>query len=243
MCWEPPHGAARASGGLMGVAGGEAWRGSRGGFDHGGPVAAAMIDLCQAYVAQPGGGPPLDVAERHEGVPGPGWLLPVGLMEPDAETRQHHTRALAAAAGMGSYTLPACVAYVDLAAHLFAAEDPGKAVRVATGQPALTHSPAPRLLGVGAIDGLAAGVWALGRSGNLAAVLPQLVECGEEVVAPWVAAAAAGLLGVRDGCAAVPAQWHRRLRRRQRDVFARLAESLVVARQHDLIDTRRASVG
>jgi hypothetical protein len=227
----------------MGVAGGEAWRGSRGGFDHGGPVAAAMIDLCQAYVAQPGGGPPLDVAERHEGVPGPGWLLPVGLMEPDAETRQHHTRALAAAAGMGSYTLPACVAYVDLAAHLFAAEDPGKAVRVATGQPALTHSPAPRLLGVGAIDGLAAGVWALGRSGNLAAVLPQLVECGEEVVAPWVAAAAAGLLGVRDGCAAVPAQWHRRLRRRQRDVFARLAESLVVARQHDLIDTRRASVG
>jgi hypothetical protein len=243
MCWEPPHGAARASGGLMGVAGGEAWRGSRGGFDHGGPVAAAMIDLCQAYVAQPGGGPPLDVAERHEGVPGPGWLLPVGLMEPDAETRQHHTRELAAAAGMGSYTLPACVAYVDLAAHLFAAEDPGKAVRVATGQPALSHSPAPRLLGVGAIDGLAAGVWALGRSGNLAAVLPQLVECGEEVVAPWVAAAAAGLLGVRDGCAAVPAQWHRRLRRRQRDVFARLAESLVVARQHDLIDTRRASVG
>jgi hypothetical protein len=244
MCWEPPHGAARASGGLLGVIGGEAWRGSRGGFEHGGPVSAALVDLCRAYVSEPGDGPPIDVAQRHEGVPGPGWLLPVAFMRPDPAERQRDTRDLAAAAGMGSYALPACVAYVELAAHLFAAEDADQAVRAATGQPALSPSPAPRLLGVGAVDGLAAGVWALGRPGNLAAVLPSLVECGEEVVAPWVAAAAAGLLGVRDGCAAVPAQWHRRLRRRQRDACSRLAEAIVLARHHDVLDQQsRAGVG
>ncbi len=122
MCWEPPHGAARASGGLLGVIGGEAWRGSRGGFEHGGPVSAALLDLCRAYVTQPGEGPPVEVAERHEGVPGPGWLLPVAFMRPDPAERQRDVRDLAAAAGMGSYALPACVAYVEVAAHLFAAE-------------------------------------------------------------------------------------------------------------------------
>lgn len=225
MSWAPPSGQARVTGGLLGVVGGEAWRGSRGRFELGGPVAAALVDVSRAYVSNPEAGAPVEVAKQHEGVPGPGWLLPVAFVRSESADREREVSELAETAGMGSYQVPACVAYVELAANLFATGDPGQGSLTAAGH---ADEPAsPRLLGVGAVDGLAAGSWALGRRENLGAVIPTLVESGQNLVAPWVAAAAAGLLGVRDGSEAFPPQWHRRLPRRQRHACSHLAEALV----------------
>lgn len=229
----PPWRQVRATGGLLGVLGGEAWRGGRAGFEPGGPVSAALVDVSQAYVSDPEGGAPIRVAKQHEGVPGPGWLLPVAFVCSDSGGRAREVNELAEAAGMGSYQIPACIAYVELAASLFAAQSPEQASRDAGSQTAPAASPAPRLLGVGAVDGLAAGSWALSRPGSLAVVIPSLMASSDNLLAPWVAAAAAGLVGVRDGSAAVPTQWHRRLPRRQRQACARLAEALVDRRRND----------
>lgn len=225
MSWLPPSGPARAAGGLLGVVGGEAWRGPRRRFELGGPVAAALVDVSRAYVSNPEVGAPVEVARQHEGVPGPGWLLPVAFVRSDAAAREREVSQLAETAGMGSYQVPACVAYVELAANLFATGDAGQGPLTDADHAAELGS--PRLLGVGAVDGLAAGSWALGQRQNLGAVIPTLVESRQNLVAPWVAAAAVGLLGVRDGCEALPAQWHRRLPRRQRHACSHLAEALV----------------
>lgn len=192
-------------------------------------MSAALVDVSQAYVSDPEGGAPIRVANQHEGVPGPGWLLPVAFVRSDSGGRAREVNELAEAAGMGSYQIPACIAYVELAATLFAGGKSGQETPHVPAQaaPSASRSPAPRLLGVGAVDGLAAGSWALRRPGNLAVVIPSLMASSDNLVAPWVAAAAAGLLGVRDGSAAVPPQWHRRLPRRQRQACARLAEALV----------------
>jgi hypothetical protein len=224
-------GEARAAGGLLGVVGGEAWRGSRSGFESGGPVSAALVDLARAYVSDPDGYAPTHIANQHEGVPGPGWLLPVAIIRSDPATREREVRELADAAGMGAYQIPACIAYIELAANLFVADqaEPAPVRAVEDGDHALVR--APRLLGIGAADGLAAGSWALARQGDLAQVIPSLVRSGQNLVAPWVAAAAGGLVGVRDGRAAVPGPWHRRLPRRQRQACAQLAQALVELRE------------
>lgn len=226
MEWETPWAPARAAGGLLGIVGGEAWRGSRGGFEHDGPVAAATVDVCRAYAADPGGDPPLAAAVRHEGVPGLAWLLPVALMRASATSREHETRVLAAAAGIGGYAVPACLAYVELAARLFAARSSGTVVMRSSGWPATTAGSTPKLCGVGAVDGLAVGMWALSQPYDLATVISSLVEWPDQPAAPWVVAAAAGLLGVRDGCVAIPAQWHRSLRSGQRAACEELAQSV-----------------
>lgn len=226
MEWETPWAPARAAGGLLGVVGGEAWRGSRGGFEHDGPVAAATVDVCRAYADDPHGDVPLEAAVRHEGVPGLAWLLPVALMRADAASRERDVRALATAAGIGSYALPACLAYVELAARLFAARSSGTVVMRSRGWPAIANGSGPKLCGVGADDGLAVGLWALSQPYDLATVISSLVEWRDQPAAPWVAAAAAGLLGVRDGCVAIPAQWHRCLRSGQRAACQELAQSV-----------------
>jgi hypothetical protein len=238
MCFEPPRGRARAAGGLLGVIGGEAWRGARGGFESGGPVSAALLDLCDAYVADPTG-PPVEVAKRHAGVPGLAWLLPVALVRRDSESRERDVKQLAGAAGVASYALRACVAYVELTALLFAATNLKDAIRVATVQPA-SSEPGPttlQFIGVGPVDGLIASVWALERDGNLASVLPQLVDAGDPPAESWVTAAAGGPLGVRDGCAAIPALWHRELSSRERDRCWERADALQLAAYHDLLPT------
>jgi hypothetical protein len=224
-------GEARAAGGLLGVVGGEAWRGTRGGFESGGPVSAALVDLAWAYVSDPEGCAPTHVAKQHEGVPGPGWLLPVAIIRSNPATREREVRELADAAGMGAYQIPACIAYVELAANLFVADQPEPTPIRAVKEPDQTRVRAPRLLGIGAADGLAAGSWALARPGDLAQVIPSLVRSGHNLVAPWVAAAAGGLVGMRDGKDAVPGPWYRRLPRRQRQACAQLAQTLVQCRE------------
>jgi len=123
------------------------------------------------------------------------------------------TLELANAAGVPSRALGDCVAYVELAAGLFAGRPAAAAIETATGNgrrhctaPALQAAPA--LCGEGAVDALTAGIWALSQPGGIAEVMPALAA----VTTPGVGAAAAGLLGLRDGSASMPTHWQSRLR-------------------------------
>jgi hypothetical protein len=113
---------------------------------------------------------------------------------------------------------------VALAAELLAARPVEVAIEAATCKPFAmavdgatrraggTAPSRPRLLGIGAVDAVNAGIWALTQPRyQLATLAASLAHWCE----PWVAAAAAGLLGLRDGCASVPAQWYRKVRATQ----------------------------
>jgi hypothetical protein len=233
MCWEPACGRSRAAGGLLGVAGAEAWRGTRGGFGDLGPVTTALVELCWAYAGDTDRSP-VEVAARHAGVPLPAWLLPVAFVRLDPGDRERELGALADAADVPRSLRPACLAYVELTAQLFAAQLPDDAVRVARRNYRWAAAPksnptTPRLLGIGPIDGLVASAWALSQESSLAFTIGQLVDTGSAVVEPWVAASAAGPLGVRDGSTAIPARWLRWLPRRQGDLCSSLADALVAA--------------
>lgn len=237
--WEPPAGLVRAAGGLLGVLGGE----SQGWAIQGcapqdaihrdsphGPVAEALVDLAHGYVDQVGDVPravPLDVAERHPGTTAPAWLLSVAVVRPARCDLVADTLELATAAGVPRHSLPACVAYVELAASLFAGVPVESAIRSAVGASGLDRDgrrDEPPLCGESTVDALRAGVWALRQPGGLDDVLPTVGALST----PGVGAAVAGLLGLRDGCGALPPLWHRRSPRAN-ECFA-LAPGLVRAR-------------
>lgn len=201
----PPRGQARIVGGLLGSAGGESWQGARGGFEDECHLTWALLDLCRSY-AVPGAPSPAEVARSHAGLPGPGWLLPVALVRRHPRHLVSDTLELAITAGSPRSALKTCIAYVELAAALFAGTPPGEAVRQVTGrQLSPPTSEPPLLCGIPSADALTASIWALGQPGSMYDVVASLVHYAE----PSVAAAAAALLGLRDGCAGVPAQWHR----------------------------------
>ena len=206
--WEPPGG--RAAGGLLGVAGAEAFRGVAVGSSEG-PVTTALVDLCHGYVATRGRRVPVDVGERHEGVATPAWMLAVAVVRPTGRDLVSDTLELALAARVPRGALADCVAYVELAAALYAGRSTAEAVAVpaARGPASAVAAGAPlRLTGEGPADAVSAGIWALHQPGGLAEVLPELARVGT----PGVAAAVGGLLGLRDGCAGMPAHWQRRVR-------------------------------
>lgn len=205
MAPPPARGQARIVGGLLGSAGGESWQGPRGGFEDECPLTWALLDLCRSYVV-PDGPAPVEVARSHEGLSGPGWLLPVALVRRHQRHLVSDTLELAIAAGSPRSALKTCIAYVELAAALFAGTPPSEAVWQVTGRQLSPPSPEPPLLcGIPSADALTASIWALGQPVKMHDVVASLAHYAE----PSVAAAAAALLGVRDGCAGVPAQWHR----------------------------------
>jgi hypothetical protein len=220
---DPPQGKARVTGGLLGVAGAEAWRGVPGSFEADGPVTIALLDLCRSYTSFGGDDSPVNVAARHQGVPGCAWLLPIPVALSGRRIIDE-TLELAAAAGATPDVLDAHLTYVTLAAELLAARPVELAIETATCKPFATavdgatrraggtEPSKPRLVGIAAIDAVNAGIWALTQSRYLLATLAASLAHWCE---PWVAAAAAGLLGLRDGCASVPAQWYRRVRAAQ----------------------------
>jgi hypothetical protein len=263
--WQPPGGPSRAAGGLMGVAGGEAFAeqafGDRsfiaallsghGGpatgpgvfYDYAteGPVTRALLELADSYVLRRGHGVPVEVAERNEGLATPAWLLAVAITRSNSKELIADTLELANAAGVPSRALGDCVAYVELASGLFAGRPAVAAIETALGHGhdmgsgsgsglgcrvtlASSLEEVPPLCGEGPADALSASIWALNQPGGVADVMPALAA----VTTPGVGAAAAGLLGLRDGCAAMPAHWQRRLRSAS-DCLA-LAPGLVRAR-------------
>lgn len=203
---EPPETSSRVAGGLLGVVGGEVWA-DRAGLapsDGMGRVGMAMVDLCHSYVAHRGSNAPIDVALRHHGVPGPGWLLGVAIVRPDVPTMVTDTLELAVAAGIPRELTGPCVTYVQLAACLFAGWSTQEAIAVAGREPGpAATSGVPRLGADPVTDGLDAGIWALSRSIGMAETADVLAE----VSSPEVVAAATGLLGLRDGIGALPGHW------------------------------------
>jgi len=217
-----------------------------------GPVTRALVELADSYVLRRGHGVPVDVAEKHEGVPTPAWLLAVAVVRSNSRELIADTLELANAAGVPSRSLGDCVAYVELAAGLFAGRPASAAIETATrggrrhctavaaatastssaaaasvysaSSSASSGPPGPPLCGEGPVDALTAGIWALSQPGGIADVMPALAA----VTTPGVGAAAAGLLGLRDGSAGMPAHWQRRLRSAP-DCLA-LAPGLVRAR-------------
>jgi hypothetical protein len=190
-----------------------------------GPVTAALVDVCHSYVARRGRGVPTDVAERHDGVAGPGWLLAVAAARSHPGDLVADTLELGSAAGVPAWALGDCVAYVELAAELLVGRSPRDAIARVTGAWAPARGAALQLRGEPHADALAAGVWALVQPGGVTGVLPALAARAPSSVA----AAAAGLLGLRDGGGeGVPAHWQRP--RRSAASCLALAPGLVRAR-------------
>ena len=221
----------RATGGIMGAIAAEARMGSP---RHTPPdarlVSAALVELAQAFVSRHGLGTPLDVAERLTGLGSPAWLLSVAIARPRSAAISADALRLAHAAGVPGHALPHCVGYVELGAALFGGRDTSDAIEGITGQPVSggVHT-ALTLCGEPHLDALTTGMWALQQPGSLAEVVTTLAS----LAPPGVAAAAGGLLGLRDGAGAVPAAWQDAL---PAAGCAALAGELVEVR-HDAIMT------
>jgi hypothetical protein len=222
--WEPPAGHVRAAGGLLAAVAGEAWRAD--GFGPRGPVAAALVEVAQGYVSPSTDGAPTDAAARQEDLPAPAWLLPVAIVRPFSSQLAADALQLARASGVAGHALSPCVAYVELAAELFAGRAADEAVEAITGEPIPRRSSAPALCGDPHLDALTAGIWALAQTRNVAELIPALAP----ITLPPVRAAAVALVGLRDGSNAVPGDW-------QRDIpgaaaCLTLAADLVAVRHH-----------
>jgi hypothetical protein len=169
------------------------------------PVTAAMMELAQAYVASHGQGAPLDVAARLGKLESPAWLLAVAVARPRSAMLDDDALRLANASGAPGHALPHCVGYVGLAAALLGGRPAAEAIESVTGQrPRTYHPTALTLCGEPHLDALSTAIWALQQP----APLHQVVESLATLATPGVAAAAAGLLGLRDGVRAVPARWY-----------------------------------
>jgi hypothetical protein len=222
--WEPPAGHVRAAGGLLAATAGESWHPQ--GFRPRGPVTEALIVLATAYVTRNGDGAPLEVAQRQDGVPAPAWLLPVAIARPFSNTLAADALQLARASGVPGHALSPCVTYVELAAELFAGRPADEAVEAITGEPVPRKAPAPALCGEPHLDALATSVWALAQTSTVAELIPELAP----VTQPAVRAAAAALVGLRDGSSSLPGEWHRDLP--DATACLTLAADLVGVRHH-----------
>ena len=201
---DPPAGLARAAGGLLGAAAGEALaRRTPPGTIEAGPVTNAVVDLAHAYVASGGHGTPLGLAAQLGGVPAPAWLLAVAVVRPYSSALTADALRLANAAGVPGHALSHCVTYVELAAGLFGGRTAAEAIEAATDAPTRRVSSVLTLCGEPHLDALTAGVWALTQPDPAEHMVQELAR----LTPPPVCAAAAGLLGLRDGADVLPAAW------------------------------------
>ncbi len=204
----PPYGPARVLGGLLGVVAAETSTllGERQAVGETAPIVTAMLDVAEGYAASNGGEVPLDVAARHDGVPGLAWLLPVALVRPDIQRLASDTLELAAAAGVPVHALGACVTFAELSACLLAGWSVPEAVAVTTGVGPSHGSSRPALAGEPVTDGLVAALWAISQQRRPDKLLASLAG----VATPSVQAAAGGVLGIRAGADRLPLSWQAR---------------------------------
>jgi ADP-ribosylglycohydrolase len=173
--------------------------------------------------------------------------LPTALARPDAGRRAAESRSISAITHADPVCVEACAAYNDVAAALLEEADPSRAVAVALqacrdGEVADALRLGPSL----DLSALASQGDPAVPYGNRGYVLDSLTlavaglldpRCFEEVLVDVVSlggdadttgAVAGGLVGARDGAAAIPSRWLERLW--QRDEFERAASWLVPLR-------------
>jgi hypothetical protein len=170
-----------------------------------GPIATAMADLARSLTGATTPDAPGEVADRHDRVAGPAWLLPLALDQGASTRLAPDVVELAGRAQVPTDEVDACVAYVELAAHIVADQP----VPAALADVAGLSIPADQPLETGrpATDGLALALWALNQPARFAELLGRLAL----TASPPVAAATAGLVGLRDSLDAIPATWYRQL--------------------------------
>jgi ADP-ribosyl-[dinitrogen reductase] hydrolase len=172
-------------------------------------------------------------AVLHEHAAGNGALmraLPTGLAQSDPTCRRRDATEIAAITHADPRCTQASVAYCDLADALLEGANPTQAVAqvLATspvnGQVRDVIAAAARSWSTAAsrtlrptgyvLDTLQVAVWAVLQRNPLEDVLIQVVNLGGD--ADTTGAVAGGLLGVRDGVAAIPTRWLDRLEYRER---------------------------
>ena len=201
--WSPTVG--RCAAGMLGVLVAESWPiGSTPASGGRAPIAAAMVDLARSLTRATTPDRLGESADRHHRVAGPAWLLPLALVPGPSTGLAPDIAELVARGHVPTDEVDACVAYVNLAAHIVAHQP----VRAAIADVTDLSVPAEQPLETGchATDGLTLGGWALTQPASFA-------ELGKLTAtsSPPVAAAAAGLVGLRDNLDAIPATWYRQL--------------------------------
>jgi ADP-ribosyl-[dinitrogen reductase] hydrolase len=155
--------------------------------------------------------------------------IATGLARPDPGARRREAAEIAAITHTDQRCVDASVAYCDLVDALLDGCSAGAAVeRVLRATPisagevtaAIERAADPGLEPAGlrssgfVLDTLEVAVWALLQPAPLEATLVEVVNLGDD--ADTAGAVAGGLLGVRDGAAAIPARWLDRLEYRDR---------------------------
>jgi hypothetical protein len=182
-----------------------------------------MVDLARRLTGAITPDALCEAADLHGGPAGPAWLLPLALAHPGASELPAGAGELASRAHVPSEQVDACAAYVQLAAQLVAEQPVPTAIATVPGLAVPAEQPLET--GHPATDGLALGLWALTRSAAFCEQMGKLAATSS----PPVAAAAGGLLGLRDGLDAIPATWYRHVD--LADACIALARSLHQTRQ------------
>ncbi|HZA78245.1 MAG TPA: hypothetical protein VE623_17840, partial [Acidimicrobiales bacterium] len=122
-------------------------------------MATTMIDLARNLTGATTRDAMGEVANRHDSIAGPAWLLPLALTQSEPSGLAADAAELAARATVPTDEIHDCVAYVELAAHIVAEQPVAAAITRIAGlavpaeQPLETGRQAP--------DGLTLGLWAL----------------------------------------------------------------------------------
>ncbi|MFD8493303.1 ADP-ribosylglycohydrolase family protein [Amycolatopsis sp. NPDC059657] len=165
--------------------------------------------------------------------------LPTALARNTPAVRRREAAEISAITHADARCVQACVAYVEVAALLLDGREPADAVAAALDGLELDNDavrqalqidpnlPVEQLSTGGYVaDSLADAVWAILQPQSLEEVLVDLVNRGDD--ADTTGAIAGGLLGVRDGAAAIPERWLTTLE--YRDEFEKLADQLLTIR-------------
>lgn len=148
--------------------------------------------------------------------------LPTAIARTTRQARTRDAAEISAITHADPRCAQACIAYVEIAAALIGGVDPNEAIDRALAVPDVEHpdvlaalafnaqTPVERVSTSGyVLDSLAAAVWAIQQPAQLEDTLVALVNRGDD--ADTTGAIAGGLLGCRDGAAALPARWVARL--------------------------------
>jgi hypothetical protein len=204
VTWPPTVG--RCAGGMLGVLVAETWPiGSTQALGPGGPIANAMVDLARSLTWASTRDAVGEVADRHDGIAGPAWLLPLALTQSESTELAADAVELASRAHVPTDEVHACVAYVELAAQMVAEQPVPAAIAKVAG--IAVPDDQPLETGRQTADGLTLGLWALTQQAPFGELLGKLAATSS----PPVVAAAAGMVGLRDSFNAIPAAWYRRL--------------------------------